>query len=139
MPAKAKLAVPAKAKGRAAAQKAKHEPADDDDVGRTAANPLQVIAPVNPTVLAFNAEHMEYINECLRVISTHPEFEDIAALDPLALTEGAREAPFHLLGCTAAMQQAGSAKAGCNFFWQDEHTNRPNLSILCFMLAELGP
>ena len=75
--------------------------------------------PVNPAVLAFNAIHLEFIKECLTVIFNCPDFQGIVESGAISQLEGAREAPFALDGYIASIDQCGSAKAGCNFFWQD--------------------
>ena len=81
--------------------------------------PPAVVGGVAPGVLNFNAAHMEYVKECLRVIDAHPMMQGIAELIPLSQAEGAREAPFQWEGYVAAIAAGGTAKAGCNFFWQD--------------------
>ena len=74
--------------------------------------------PINPAVLEFNAVQLEYVKECLSVITANSKFNDIITANPLNMNEGAREAPFDSEGYLSSMTQTGMAKAGCNFFWQ---------------------
>ena len=84
------------------------------------ARPPDLQAVVIPAaVLAVNAGHMDYINECLRVIDANGSFHGIQAASPLTLAHGARETPFCKKSYDLAMNNSGEAKFGANFFWQN--------------------
>lgn len=74
---------------------------------------------INPAVLNMNAAHLEYIKECIRIITAHPIMADIVGAAPLSQADGAREAPLDIRGYAHSMTTCRTAKAGCNFFWQD--------------------
>ena len=95
-----------------------------DDAGSSAhpgaAGSSAHLGTVFEPVVNINANHMEYINECLRKIKEHVVFADIENKAPLTQAQGGREAPFDLAGFTANLAQPnGTSKAGCNLFWQD--------------------
>ena len=125
---------PKKAKGKAAPAAAKAVPAaaagdaagpagssaDTDAEAAALAASGDARPGVNPAVLAFNAVHMDYISQCLRVINAHPIFEGVVDKLPIKEEDGAPQAPFNEAKHKASMAGDHScARSGCNFFWQE--------------------
>ena len=110
---------PAAAAGDAAVHTAGSSAADTD--AEAAALVAGEARPgVNPAVLAFNAVHMDYISQCLRVINAHPIFEGVVDKLPIKEEDGAPQAPFNEAKHKASMAgDHNCARSGCNFFWQE--------------------
>ena len=73
-------------------------------------------------VLKHNADHLQYIKECLTVVLNHPVMQGVDELPPSPLSSGAPIAPITNEGVISGL--AGSSKCatgGANFFSQNWH------------------
>ena len=71
-------------------------------------------------VLKHNADHLQYIKECLTVVRNHPVMQGVDELPPSPLSSGAPIAPITNEGVISGL--AGSSKCatgGANFFSQN--------------------